>query len=282
MNPRQRRGVVMLVLAALGACVVFIGVASYVAKVNAEVGPRTTIYVAAKDIPSFTAITPDLVRAKSIPAKYVVDTSVTKESDFLGQKAMGTIEAGSYLSRDMLTPSSSLEDGMREISINFDAQDGINGRVRPGDRVDVIAAFAARQSTDNQADQSVRKAELPFNVAGVVVSQALVVSVGSRTTTGIDVGGAAEGNVDPQQVVPVTFALPVRDATKLAYAEAFSVKMRIMRSGNNESGDAYDSGDLSFSDEELPNLLKDRPKAKDDKGDGKTQQASGASAGDDK
>lgn len=282
MNPRQRRGVVMLVLAALGACVVFIGVASYVAQVNAEVGPRTTVYVAAKDIPSFTAITPELVEAKSIPAKYVVDTSVTKESDFLGQKSMGTIEAGSYLSRDMLTPSSSLEDGMREISINFDAQDGINGRVRPGDRVDVIAAFAARQSTENQADQSVRKAELPYNVAGVVVSQALVVSVGSRTTTGIDVGGAAEGNVDPQQVVPVTFALSVADATKLAYAEAFSVKMRIMRSGNNESGDAYDSGDMSFSDEELPNLLKDKPKGKDDKADGKTQQASGSAAGDDK
>lgn len=272
MNPRQRRGVVMLVLAALGACVVFIGVASYVAQVNAEVGPRTTVYVASKEIPAFTAITPDLVQEKSIPAKYVVDTSVTKESDFLGQKSSAAIEAGSYLSRDMLTPSSSLDDGMREISINFDAQDGINGRVRPGDRVDVIAAFAARQSTDNQADQSIRKAELPFNVAGVVVSQALVVSVGSRTTTGIDVGGAAEGNVDPAQVVPVTFALSVADATRLAYAEAFSVKMRIMRSGNNESGNAYNSDDLSFSDQELPGLLKDKPKG--DKAKARTQQAS--------
>lgn len=277
MNPRQRRGVVMLVLAALGAGVVFIGVASYVAQVNAEVGPRTTVYVAAKDIPPFTAVTPDLVQAKSIPAKYVVDTSVTKESDFLGQKSAATIEAGSYLSRDMLTPSSSLQDGMREISINFDAQDGINGRVRPGDRVDVIAAFAARQSTKNQADQSVRKAELPFNVAGVVVRQALVVSVGSRTSTGVDVGGAAEGNVDPRQVVPVTFALSVADATRLAYAEAFSIKMRIMRSGNNETGNAYGPGDLSFNDQELPDLLKEKPKT--DKAAGQTQRASGTTAG---
>ncbi|GMA88160.1 hypothetical protein GCM10025868_34100 [Angustibacter aerolatus] len=135
-----------------------------------------------------------------------------------------------------MTSSSSLSDGMREVSINFDAADGINGRVRPGDKVDVVAAFAARQSSQNQVDQSVRKAHLPYNVAGIVVSQALVVSVGEKTPVGIEVGAATDGNADPQEVVPVTFALSVKDSTALAYAEAFSVKMRIMRSGNNESG----------------------------------------------
>jgi len=168
----------MLVLAALGACAVFVGVASYVSQVNAEVGPRTTVYVAARDIPPFAAVKPSDVKAVQVPSKYVTDSTVTKQADFLGQKSITEIRSGSYLSADLLTSSSSLADGMRELSVNFDAADGINGRVRPGDRVDVVAAFAARQSNDNQVDQSVRRAELPFNVAGIVVSQALVVSVG--------------------------------------------------------------------------------------------------------
>lgn len=259
MNPRQRRGLVMLVLAALGAGAVFIGVASYVAQVNAEVGPRTSVFVAAKDIAPFAAITPDDVTKREIPSKYVTDTTVTKDSEFLGQKALTAIRSGSYLSSELLTSSSSLADGMRELSVNFDAADGINGRVRPGDRVDVVAAFAARQSSQNQVDQSVRKAELPYNIAGIVVSQALVVSVGERTPTGIDVGAATDGNADPKEVVPVTFALSVADATKLAYAEAFSVKMRLMRSGNNETGKAYKATDRSFSDLGLNPLLSSRP-----------------------
>ncbi len=255
MNPRQRRGLVMLVLAAIGGCAVFVGVASYVAQVNAEVGPRTAVYVAAKDIPPFAAIRPEDVTRREIPSKYVTATTVTKDSQFLGQKSVTTIRSGSYLSDDLLTSSSSLADGMREISVNFDAADGINGRVRPGDRVDVVAAFAARQSNKNQVDQSVRKAELPYNVAGIVVSQALVVSVGERTPTGIDVGAATDGNADPKEVVPVTFALSVADSTRLAYAEAFSVKMRLMRSGNNETGKGYKPTDRSFSDLGLPPLL---------------------------
>ena len=261
MNPRQRRGLVMLVLAALGACAVFIGVASYVSQVNAEVGPRTSVYVAAKDIPPFAAVEPSVVRVVEVPTKYVTDTTVTKEADFLGQKAITTIRAGSYLTTEMLTSSSSLADGMREVSINFDAADGINGRVRPGDRVDVIAAFAARQGNDNQVDQSVRRAELPYNVAGIVVSQALVVSVGEKTPIGIEVGAATDGNPNPEEVVPVTFALKVADATRLAYAEAFSVKMRLMRSGNNESGKAYKPADGSFNDLGLSTLLADAAKS---------------------
>jgi pilus assembly protein CpaB len=257
----------MLVLAAVGACAVFVGVASYVSQVNAEVGPRTTVYLAARNIPPFSAVTPDDVRTEQIPTKYVTDTTVTDEAQYLGQKTLTTVKSGSYLSREVLTSSSSLADGMREVSVNFDAADGINGRVQPGDRVDVVAAFAARQSSDNQVDQNVRRAQLPYNVAGIVVSQALVVSVGEKTPRGIDVGAATDGNPNPEEVVPVTFALKVSEATRLAYAEAFSVKMRLMRSGNNESGKKVGSSDSAFSDLRLPDLLRQKTSgAADDRG----------------
>lgn len=51
MNPKQRRGAITLIVAALGAIAVFIAVVSFVGSVNAEVGPKTKVYKAAQDIP---------------------------------------------------------------------------------------------------------------------------------------------------------------------------------------------------------------------------------------
>ena len=56
MNPRQRRGVFLMVLAALSAILVFIGVSSYVANVNSKVGPMVTVYRVTKDLPAFTTL----------------------------------------------------------------------------------------------------------------------------------------------------------------------------------------------------------------------------------
>src|SRR2546423_1849180 len=43
MNPRQRRGALLLVLAAIGAIVVFISVVGYVQSVRAEVGVKVQV-----------------------------------------------------------------------------------------------------------------------------------------------------------------------------------------------------------------------------------------------
>jgi pilus assembly protein CpaB len=262
MNSRQRRGLALLLVSVVGAIVVFVGVASYVSQVNAEVGPTSKVFVARDDIPAYAAVLPENVEQVEMPTKYVTDTMIVREQDFLGYKAVNQIRHGSWLQSDMLVPASSIEDGQREISINFVADDGINGRVQPGDRVDVVAAFAAAKD-DQVADVSVRRAQIPYNLAGIIVRDAKVVSVGNRTPVGVDVGDAQEGGaIGPREVVAVTFAVSVAEATRLAYAESFSVNLRLMRAGNNETGDNVGPGDISFGDLQLPGvLLPGAPKA---------------------
>ena len=46
MNPRQRRGLLLLVLSGLGLLAVFVLVASYVADVRTEVDPKIKLLVA--------------------------------------------------------------------------------------------------------------------------------------------------------------------------------------------------------------------------------------------
>ena len=43
MNPRQRRGVLLILVTVLGAVVTFGAVFNYVQSVSSQVGPRTTV-----------------------------------------------------------------------------------------------------------------------------------------------------------------------------------------------------------------------------------------------
>ena len=67
MNPRQRRGILLLTLSALGLLGVFVLVAGYVADVRAEVDPKVTVLALAKPAEKDKAITDDMVKTMELP-----------------------------------------------------------------------------------------------------------------------------------------------------------------------------------------------------------------------
>ena len=56
MNPKQRRGLLLMIAATLLAIIVFIAVIMYVQNVSSKVGPTTEVYVAKEDITAFQPI----------------------------------------------------------------------------------------------------------------------------------------------------------------------------------------------------------------------------------
>lgn len=122
------------------------------------------------------------------------------------------------LQAGMLVPPPGLEAGYREVAILVDAETGVAGKVRPGDRVDIIATTAGDDET------------VPDR-AEVWVANALVLEVGLPTATE---DADDNGNFTQQQGVPVTFALPVDEALRLAYAESFSEKLRLALRGRGD------------------------------------------------
>ncbi|WP_120002926.1 Flp pilus assembly protein CpaB [Nesterenkonia muleiensis] len=264
MNPKQLRGVITLIIAVIGAVAVFLGVTSYVSGVRAEVGPTTEVYVTNEEIGVHQAISLDFVETEEVPDKYLNDQMITQQEDLVGMKASSEINEGSYLQSDMLEPASSLQDGEREVSINFAGDQGIFGRVQPGDQVDVIASFARDRGGPEVGDISYRRADIPYNVSGILVQNAEVVSVGQPMDAGAAAGAAAEGTNDPGVVVPVTFAVTVGEATQLAYGESFAISMRIVRAGNNETGTAFEESDQSFQDIDLGPNFQEAPEELDE------------------
>jgi pilus assembly protein CpaB len=67
--------------------------------------------------------------------------------------------------------------------------------------------------------------------------------------------GAADETGAQVAMVPVTFAVSVEDAGRLAYGESFAVNMRLMRSGNNETGTQVDEGATTFDDVDLQEII---------------------------
>jgi len=213
-NPRQRRGLVLLGLSLVGLIGVFALVASYVSEVRAEVEPKVQVLTLTENAPPFRALRPDMVELREMPERYVPRTALREVSDIVGLVPQTELVKESILQDGMLTAPPDLAAGQREIATLVDAETGVAGKVGPGSIVDIVASFPGDEDTAASTE--------------VVVPGARVVDVGQTRLKGGN-GVQGGGNADPQQVVPVTFALTPREELIVTYAEAFAQEVRLAR-----------------------------------------------------
>lgn len=214
MNPRQRRGVLLMIVAALGAVAVFVLVLSYVGQVRAQVGNMRTVLRLTQDVNAYEEISPDMVEPVRRPAKWTSDTMFRDAGPLQGKVAAADLPSGTYLQKGSVIPSPTLQPDQREIAILIDAETGVAGKVEAGSVVDIYATFAG---TEQEASAcSVQ-----------VMSNARVLSVGQLQRK----QGGASSQTEQDQVVPLTFALSPQEINRLMYAESFSDTLRLARVG---------------------------------------------------
>ena len=220
MNPRQRRGVLLILVTVLGAVVTFGAVFNYVQSVSSQVGPRTTVLELSKDVTELQEITAADVSAVRVPERWAPKDAVHDLSDVQGEVAAASYRRGAVLQTSMLQDPPQLTEGYREVTIMVDAETGVAGRIASGSRVDVVSTLQD-PGTEQQS-------------AHVIIQNALITNVGVATTVEDE---NSSGDFTEAQAVPVTFALTPDDSLKLAYAESFSKKVRLLlrRDGDNGS-----------------------------------------------
>ncbi len=208
MNPRQRRGVLLMVLSALAAVLVFVGVSTYVASVNSKVGPMVTIYQVTKDLPAFTTLSGDNTEAVQVPQRWVADNTVLKSADIDGRVVATPMTSGATVSLDLLLPPSNLDPSEREVAVNVDAVTGLAGRIRPSDRVDVYAVFTDVPGLTKQSR--------------IIVENVRVVSVAGQLQV------QTPDAKSLQNVIPVTLAVSPEAALELTYAAEMAKEVRLI------------------------------------------------------
>jgi pilus assembly protein CpaB len=210
-----------MILATLGAIVVFITVIGYVGSVRAEVGAKTEVLMLKRAIPAYSPVDPSMVERVQVPRRWSPQTMFTDAAELTGKVAASDLPQGSYLQRGMVIDAPALQPGQREIAILIDAETGVAGKVRAGMLVDIYASFQEQQPR-SQRSCAVR-----------VISQARVIQVGQTKT---EQRSNSQTRDDVKQVVPITFALSTDDSLKLTYAESFATKVRLALIGVNTSG----------------------------------------------
>lgn len=217
MNPRQRRGAVLTILAAVSAVVAFLGITGYVGSVRAEVGRMSDVLMLTRPVAAYEPVDPSALRKVSVPLRWKPKSMIVDPAGVAGKVAAADLAAGSYLQVGMLIPAPQLQPGQREIAINIDAETGVAGKVQVGSIVDIFATF------DPQAQQS------PRSCAVRVIAAAKVLQIGAQRTQ-----QGAKGETDIAAVVPITFALSTEDSLKLTYAESFANKLRLALIGQGQ------------------------------------------------
>jgi pilus assembly protein CpaB len=213
MNPRQRRGILLMAVAALGAIAVFFLVLNYVSNVASEVGPMTTAYRFVKAVPRLSVITDDDLERVEVPARWVPQAAIQSFDTTRGLVAVENVPQGALLQQGMAGPPPELQPGQREIAILINAETGVAGKIRPGDLVDIYATFSDQNGTDRNTQ------------ARVIVTNAPVLAIGQLQRA--DAPNADGTRFQQSEVVPVTFALSVPDSLKVTYAESYATKVRL-------------------------------------------------------
>lgn len=211
MNPRQRRGALLMIVACVGAVGVFVAMLSYVNSVNARVGDYTTILKLTKDVAANASVTSSAFEEEQVPKKWVGKNYISDPDSLQGKVAARNLKKDSFLYDGMVMTAPRLQSGQREIAILIDAETGVAGKVQPNSVVDIYATY----QTGNQGEKS---------CAVRVLANARVVDVGQQRSQR---QSNDDGQVDVEAVVPVTFALSPTDSLTLTYAESFAQKLRL-------------------------------------------------------
>ena len=220
MNPRQRRGLLLIAIAALGLVAVFVLIAGYVSDVRAEVEPKTRLIALSKPVEENQAITDDMIKAVEMPERWAPPSALRDPGQLVGLVAGTDLKPNTLLQEDMLVAPPQLAPGQRELAILVDAETGVAGKIGPDSVVDVIATYPA---TEEEAPES-----------RVVVPNARIIDVGQPRLQGGR--GVQEQAADPSEVVPVTFALTPEQALVISYAEsnAAEVRLALLRPDSDE------------------------------------------------
>ena len=221
MNPRQRRGLLLLVLSGLGLLAVFVLVASYVADVRTEVDPKIELLALAKPVKAYESIPDDAITTITMPKRWAPPSALRNRSKLVGKVAGTDLTKDSLLQDDMLIFPPDLAPGQREVAILVDAETGVAGKIGPNSMVDIVATYAGNEQAGIAPKST------------VVVPAARIIEVGQPKLKGGR--GVQEAEADPTQVVPVTFALTPKEQLKVTEAESFAQEVRLALLRPNET-----------------------------------------------
>lgn len=201
MNPRQRQGLLLVMIAAAGLLGVFLLVANYVSSVSKQVGPKAEILVLIRSLPAYQPVTAADLGEIAVPVKWAPANALTQPSEAIGLISTSQLQGGTDLQGGMLTQQPTLQPGSQESAFTIDAETGVAGQITAGSLVDVVAVYGSGGRTGK-------------GFAEFVVRDIRVLNVGQLSGS----GGST----------PITLSLTPEQSLQMSYVESTASKVRFV------------------------------------------------------
>jgi pilus assembly protein CpaB len=212
MNPRQRQGLMLVVIAAAGLLGVFLLIADYVSSVSKQVGSKISVVTLIAPLNPYQPVTASMLGEVSVPQKWAPRNAITDPAQALEQVSRVPLSAGTELQQGMLTPTPGLSEDQRAMSVPVTAETGAALQIQPGDVVDVLASYQA--SPQGRAAGARNRAE-------VVVPSVRVLASGQPS--------GANG------AVSVILAVTPDQSQEVLYAESYATKLILTKVAPNSA-----------------------------------------------
>ena len=206
MNPRQRQGLMLVVIAAAGLLGVFLLIADYVSSVSKQVGAKISVVELASPLSPYQLVSSNMLREVSLPQKWAPPNAITDPDQIIGLVSQVPLAANTYVEQGMLGPAPAVAQGQRAMEVVVNADAGAALQIQSGDVVDILASYQG----SNQA-------------AGVRARDRVDVVVPSVRVITIEQATGGNGNV------PAILSLTPVQAQQVLYAQSFANKLIITK-----------------------------------------------------
>jgi pilus assembly protein CpaB len=184
-------------------------------------GSMKRIVISARDIAEMETIDDTMLDYRNIPEDYIAPGFATEVDSVVGQVAGSPIKKGEQiLMTKLLTPgpdtgiSLQVSPGKRAVTLPVDEVRGVAKLIRPGDRVDVLAAVDVGKGITAHREVSVILQDVPVLATGLNVvnniPRIFEVDGGGKNVTQITLSGDTKFNTltvetDPKQAQELVF-----------------------------------------------------------------------------
>jgi pilus assembly protein CpaB len=258
----SRRALILAVTFGLIAAVLIFAFLSK-AQSGGGSGDTAPVLVAAQDIALGEEVTDQNVTLKSLPsvARHPNAFTDKNRTSAIHQVATEPIAAGQQILSSQVTKDEAevglaalIPDGHRAVAISVSEVTAGGGFIKPGDYVDVIAAFEANTAPPNSAVLAIPKGETGNRVyvAATVLQNVKVLAIGQTAEQPGQTSGAnnLKPSQDVSQLKSVTLALTPDEAQKVFLAEQIGT----LRLAERKLGDA-NAAPVAPQDNGLSGLL---------------------------
>jgi pilus assembly protein CpaB len=177
MNANESRTLWISVFAALGAVFLLYSYTQEKSQqLTKEFGRKQRVVVAKEDIQEMETITEDLLEIRELPTNYVQPSALKMPTDAVGLVALAPIRKDEQvLESKIMEPgpvtglSLQVTPGKRAVTIPVDEVRGVGKLIKPGDRIDLLAALDVGKGASAQRKVKTILQDVPILATGLKI-----------------------------------------------------------------------------------------------------------------